>query len=126
MKILKAFLIVVASLTILFWLVLLFYALLLGGSPGPGYERTTPMSFAGIMAIGLAGAVVGLVGIVKAPKSKPSLIAAAVLGAVGSVPLFLLELPVVGVIVLLIGLEPLLGLLIRPNTREEKQREAAL
>jgi hypothetical protein len=113
MKVLKALLIFVASLTILLWLALLFYAFLLGGSPGPGYERTVPMSFAGVMAIGLAGAVVGLVGIAKAPKGKPSLIAAAVLGAVGGVPLFLLELPVVGVIVLLTALAPFFGLLIR-------------
>ncbi|MDR1620494.1 MAG: hypothetical protein LBS18_07530 [Clostridiales bacterium] len=120
MKSLKALLFIGNVLAILFWLALLFYGFFLGGSPGPGYERTVPMSFAGVMAIGFAGAVVGLVGIVKAPKGKPLLTAAAVLGAVGSAPLFLLELPVVGVIVLLIGLVPLLGLLIRPNRMEGK------
>ena len=119
MIVLKVLLIVGACLMILFWLVLLFCALLLGGCPGPSYERTVPMSFAGILAIGLVGAVIGLVGIAKAPKSKLSLIAAAVLGAVGSAPLFLLELPVVGIVFLLIGLAPLLGLLIRSDKRRD-------
>jgi hypothetical protein len=94
---------------VLFWCAMLFFALVLGGSPGPGYERTTPLSYALVIGLGLAGAIVGLVAGVKSVRGKSVLaaaIAAVVLGAVGSVPFFLLELPEVGVIALALGILP--------------------
>ncbi|HWQ75802.1 MAG TPA: hypothetical protein VN441_10835 [Syntrophomonas sp.] len=102
----KVLLIIGGAFSILLWLALLFYGFFLGGSPGPGYERMVPIAYAGVMALGFFGAVVGLMGV--AAGKKAALYAAAVLGAVGSAPLFLLELPAAGIIFLLIGIAPLL------------------
>ena len=99
----------------LLWLALLFYGLLLGGSPGPGYARMVPIGYVGIMALGFCGAAAGLIGI--ALRKKAVFFAAAILGAAGSIPLFLLELPEAGIVFLLIGIQPLLGLLTRSRKR---------
>jgi hypothetical protein len=104
-------LIIGSVIGIIFWLVTMFFAFLLGGSPGPGYERTVPLSAAGLTCFGFAGAIVGVVAGVKALRgiSKSTLIViivTALLGVVGSIPMFLLELPEVGVIDLMFGIFP--------------------
>lgn len=114
MKLMKVLLIICDVLGILFWGGILFYSVVLGGSPGPGYERSVPYIYCGIMTLGLMGSGIGLAGIGIAQKRK-LLLLAAVLGEIGSVPLFLLELPVVGVFFLIVGLTPLLGFLLRQN-----------
>lgn len=111
----KVLLIIGSAFSILLWLVLLFYGVFLGGSPGPGYERMVPTAYAGVMTLGFFGAVAGLIGV--AAEKRAALFAAAVLGTVGSLPLFLLELPAAGIIFLLISMVPLLGLLIRNNRK---------
>ena len=104
-------LIVCSGIGILLWLVMLFFALLLGGSPGPGYERTVPLFFAGIILLGLFSAAAGLAGGIASMcgARKPAfamIIIAALLGAAGSVPLFLLDLAPVGVFYGLVGVLP--------------------
>jgi hypothetical protein len=89
-------------LGIIFWVIMLLYALLLGGSPGPGYERTVPMGYAAIIALGLAGAIVELAA--RRKSSVGMVITAAVLGAAGSVPFFLLGLTAMGIIALAVGI----------------------
>ena len=98
-----------------FWLIMLFYAFFLGGSPGPGYERSVPLIFAGIIAFGWLGSVLAIVNGIIDLKRKPAIkalpVCAALLGILGSVPLFMLDLAFVGIIALLLGiLPPLLSL----------------
>jgi hypothetical protein len=120
-KILKACVVTVSVLACILWLALLFCAFFLGGAPGPGYERTVPVSYCGVMLFGLVGAVLGTVGIGES-KSK-YLIPAAVLELAGSIPLFLLELPVVGAVYMILGVLPLSGLLLLQmgNAAQEKR-----
>jgi hypothetical protein len=113
----KVLLIIGGAFSILLWLTLLFYGFFLGGSPGPGYERIVPIVYAGVMALGLTGAVVWVVSMIKTPKERVPLFTAAALGAIGSIPLFSLELPTVGVVFLLIGVAPLLGLWAQNNQK---------
>lgn len=105
----KALLILLMIFAILFWLTALFFGFFLGGSPGPGYERSVPLAYAGVMALGLLGAAVGLAGIAADKGAKPLLIAAA-LGVAGSLPFFLMGLYAAGLAALLAGAAPLLGL----------------
>ncbi len=109
----KTILIVGGVLGILFWLALLFYAFFLGGSPGPGYGRTVSLAYVGVMGAGLFGAVLGLIVLVRGKKGRIGLPQAALLGVIGSVPLFLMELPVPALAALIVGIAPLLGLLPR-------------
>ena len=94
----------------LFWLIMLFYAFLLGGSPGPGYERMVPFMYAGIMAFGWLGSVLAFVSGIVGSKRKAAgtalSVGAALLGILGSVPIFLLDLAFIGVIALLLGVLP--------------------
>lgn len=101
------------ALCLLFWLVLIFYALFLGGSPGPAYERTVPIAYAGVMTLGLFGAALGLAVLVRGKKGRLGLLLAVLFGAIGSLPLFLLELYAVGWLAFIVGIAPLLGLLLR-------------
>jgi hypothetical protein len=67
------------------------------------------MSYALIIVLGLVGAITGIAAGVRSVRGKNMLvqgIAAAALGAVGSIPLFLLELPAVGIIGLALGVVP--------------------
>jgi hypothetical protein len=102
--------IILSSIALLIWLVLLFFAVFLGGSPGPGYERTVPIIYTGIMALGLLGAVFGIAaGIIGAATKRPGIalpICAALLGAIGSVPFFLLDLTAVGLFAMFVGILP--------------------
>jgi hypothetical protein len=98
------------AIAIVIWFIMIFFALFLGGSPGPGYDRQVPVSYAGIIALGLLGAIVAIVG--HAAGKKAFLVAAAILGVIGSVPLFMLSLPAVGIPFFLLGIAPLLGLTI--------------
>ena len=96
---------------ILFWLIILFFGFLLGGSPGPGYERTVPLLYAGLMIFGLVGTIVGIIGNVA--RKAPILVVAAILIVLGSIPFFLLNLFVVGIVIVLISLiAPVLGIVI--------------
>jgi hypothetical protein len=117
LKVLKVLLVIGGALAILCWVALIFYAFFLGGSPGPGHERTVPLSYCSIMATGLLGSVIGIAGIAVSQLRKLLPLAAA-LGATGSSPLFLLELPTVGVLFLIIGIAPLLGLFCYKNIKE--------
>jgi hypothetical protein len=111
--------IILSVFALLFWLVFIFYAVFLGGSPGPtSYERGVPFLYAGIMALGLLGAALGIAAGVKGLGAKPAgkvlLLCAALLGAVGSVPFFLMELTEIGLFALIPGVLPtLLYLLLR-------------
>ena len=110
--------IILSAFALLFWQVFIFYAVFLGGSPGPGFERQVPFAYAGIMALGYLGAALGIAAGIKGlgaiPAGKVLLLCAALLGAAGSVPFFLMDLAVVGVYAFLVGVLPtLLYLLLR-------------
>jgi hypothetical protein len=107
---LKVLFIVGQVIAIFIWFIMVFYALFLGGSPGPGYDRSVPVSYAGIIALGLLGAIIAVAG--HAAGKKTLLAAAAILGVIGCVPLFMLDLPAVGLPFFLLGIAPLLGLTI--------------
>jgi len=107
--------IILGVLACLFWFGMLFYAFFLGGSPGPGYERTVPIVFACIIAFGWLGSILALINSIidlirkRAVKALP--VCAALLIVLGSVPFFLLDLVLIGMIALLLGLlAPLLSL----------------
>jgi hypothetical protein len=96
---------------ILFWLGMLFYAFFLGGVPSPGSERAVPLPYISVIGLGFAGAAVGLVtGIISVRGAKAAayrmIIISALLGMVGSVPLFLLDLAPVGVFFWVVGAAP--------------------
>ena len=104
-------LIVGSFIGILFWSVMLFYAFFLGGVPDPGSERSVPLSYVSVIGLGFAGAAVGLVaGIISLRGAKAAthimIIISALLGMVGSVPLFLLDLAPVGVFFWVVGAAP--------------------
>ncbi|MGX8701224.1 hypothetical protein [Caproiciproducens sp.] len=104
---------------LLFWLGLLFYSSFLGGSPGPGYERNVPAAYVGMIASGLLGAILGLIGVVTRKPRTP--LFAAAFGILGSIPFFLLSLPEIGILALIAGIEPLLGLFTRKKGRKEEK-----
>lgn len=104
-------LIVGSAFGLLFWFVMLFFTFFLGGSPGPGLERTVPTVHAAIVGLGLAGAAVCLAAGIKAAcgsyNAQDVLIALAVLlGSAGSIPFFLLDLAAVGIVALVFGIMP--------------------
>lgn len=114
-------------IAIVLWLIFLFFAFFLGGNPGPGYDRTVPLEYVGIISFGLLGAILGLVSGIKGagkkagkPAVKILSVCAAVLGTIGSVPFFLMELPEAGVFVLMVGILPslLFLFLTRKHTRD--------
>lgn len=116
-------LIVLSIIGCLFWLALLFFALFLGGSPGPGYARTVPMRYVCLIALGLAGAVIGTITATRSPRGassrgKAAAGTAALLGAAGSVPMFLLELTAIGVVCLAAGLLPPVLYFVQSATRD--------
>lgn len=102
--------VVLSVIALVIWICFLFFALFLGGSPGPGYDRTVPYIYVGIIALGVLGAVIGLTAGIKGTGEKPAgkilPVCSAVLGAIGSVPFFLLELTAAGIIALLVGVLP--------------------
>ena len=104
--------IILSVIASLIWLGFLFFALFLGGSPGPGYERGVPLPYAGIMALGLFGAALGIAagirGLSVIPEAKALPICAALFGVIGSVPFFLLDLAEVGMFAFLVGILPTL------------------
>lgn len=109
----------------LFWLAMLFFSFFLGGSPGPGYERTVPYYCVAIIGLGFAAAIIGLIaGIKSIIGSRLSIMVfiAIPLGAAGSIPFFLLSITKLGIIALLFGLfPPLLYLFLSVLTRKTKQ-----
>jgi hypothetical protein len=115
--------IVLSSVALLIWLGFLFFALFLGGSPGPDYERTVPFMYVGIMALGLVGAVLGIAagkrGLGAKPAGKALPICAALFGAIGSLSFFLMELAPVGLFALLPGILPSLLYLLLTRKREK-------
>jgi hypothetical protein len=93
---------------ILFWLAALFFSFFLGGSPGPGYERSMPLISVAVMCFGFLGAALGLVAGVASllganAAARAMVIIAALLGVAGSVSFFLADLGAVGIFVMLIG-----------------------
>ena len=107
--------VILGVLACLFWFIMLLYAFFLGGSPGPDYERTVPLIFVGIIAFGWLGSILALINSIidlirkKAGKALP--VCAALLIVLGSIPFFVLDLILIGVIALLLGvLPPLLSL----------------
>ena len=116
--------VILGVLACLFWFGMLFYAFFLGGSPGPGYERTVPIVFACIIAFGWLGSILALISSIidlmkkRAVKALP--VCAALLIVLGSIPFFMLDLILIGVIALLLGLiAPLLSLFFTRNSRNE-------
>jgi len=108
--------VILGVLACLFWFIMLLYAFFLGGSPGPDYERTVPLIFVGIIAFGWLGSILALINSIidlirkKAGKALP--VCAALLIVLGSIPFFVLDLILIGVIALLLGvLPPLLSLM---------------
>ncbi|MDR1131566.1 MAG: hypothetical protein LBL15_04020, partial [Oscillospiraceae bacterium] len=119
-RVLAALYAVLSAIALLIWLGFLFFALFLGGSPGPDYERSVPYLYVGIMTFGLLGAVLGLTAGIKGSGTKPPprvlSLCAALSGAAGSIPFFLMELPAVGLFALLLSILPtLLYLLLAPK-----------
>lgn len=102
--------IVLSSIGLFIWLGLLFFAFFLGGSPGPGYERGVPYLYAAIMILGFLGAIIsltsGIKGINNRHVGKLTTVCAAVIGAIGSIPLFLMELNAVGLFALAASVLP--------------------
>lgn len=112
--------------SLLIWIGLLFYAFFLGGSPGPGYERSVPYLYAGIMVLGFSGAALGLAVIVKGLGAntlrKGMLVCSAAISAIGSIPLFLMDLTVVGLFTLAVSILPsALYLILIPKKSGEKE-----
>lgn len=98
---------------ILFWLIIIFFALFLGGGAGPAsVERAVPLHYVAIFCLGLVAALIGMrMGIISAMKGAKTvmgspLIWCALLGAAGSIPLLLLGLTEVWFIALAFGMVP--------------------
>jgi len=103
-------LIVGSVIGVLFWLVMVFFAFFLGGATGPpNFERTVPLPYVAVIALGLVGALVGLGAGIKSLRNAPvsrMVALSALLGAVGSASFFLLELFEMGLMALLVGVVP--------------------
>jgi len=114
---------------IIFWFIMLFFALFLGGSPGPYSEgRTVPLHYVAVIGLGSAGAIVSLVAGIKSIRDLNAAISkmvvlAALFGIAGSVPFFLLDVAVgVGLVALMFGIAfPLAYLIITRKTGWTKQ-----
>ena len=102
--------VVLSVFALLFWLIMLFYAYFLGGSPGPGLERSVPLMYAGVIAFGWLGSVLAFINGINSLKRKQARkalsICAALLGACGSIPFFMMDLTLVGFIALTLGILP--------------------
>jgi len=128
-------LIIGSVIGVIFWFIALFYAFFLGGSPGPySVDRTVPLLYVPVIGLGFVGAIVGLVAGIKstirganAPVSR-LVVLAALLGAAGSVPFFLLDVWVeVGLVALAFGIAPaavnrLLTLLLRQKRAGQSEK----
>jgi hypothetical protein len=114
-------LIVMSVFAVLFWIVMLFFSFFLGGGTKDG--RTVPILYVGMIALGLLGATLSLAAGIKglSHKSvKALIICAAVLGIIGGVPFYLMDLTEMGLITLLPGvLPPLLYLLLERVVRSQ-------
>lgn len=99
-----------SGIALLIWLGFLFFTFFLGGSPGPGYGRSVPSSYIGVIALGFLGAVLalaaGVMGLTAKPGRKILPLCATLLGVMGSVPFFLMNLEAVGLFALLVGILP--------------------
>lgn len=117
--------IILSAGALVFWLGFIFFALFFGGSPGPYSEqRTMPLAYIGIMAIGLLGAklgiAAGITGLGAKPAGKILPLCAAMLGIIGSLSFFLMDLTVMGVLALLPGILPsLLYLILKPKRSKD-------
>jgi len=102
-------LIVGSVIGVIFWFIMLFFAFFLGGSSGPDFGRTVPLLNVPIIGLGFAGAIIGLVAGIKSMRGanaslRRMVTLAALLGAAGSVPFFLLELTGMGLVALAFGI----------------------
>ena len=93
------------------WFIMLFFTLFLGGSPGPGYERTVPLIACLFVAFGFVGAIIGTAAGVKAlGGNRKAAVTRACISAgfciVGSIPLFVIELFLMGFVFALLGAFP--------------------
>jgi hypothetical protein len=98
---------VFSGIGIFLWLGMTLFALLFGGSPGPGYDRTVPMIAVLVIAFGFVGSIIGITAGVKALRGakKASIIrlgVSAAFCASGSIPLFVLDLFLISFICFLI------------------------
>jgi len=95
-----------------FWLAMLFFALFLGGSPGPGHARTVPLLYIPIIALGFIGALLSIAAAVKANRGRSLAVLSILFGAAGCIPFFLLQLTLMGLIVFAVAAAfPTFGLL---------------
>jgi hypothetical protein len=119
---------VLSAVALPIWLGFLFFAFFLGGSPGPDYERSVPYSYVGVMTLGFSGTVLALAAGITGLKAKPvkALLpfCAVLLGVMGSMPFFWMDLAAVGLFALLPGALPslLYLLLIRKRSFEKTKR----
>lgn len=101
------------------WLVFFVIAYFLGGSPGPDFERSVPNLYIGVIALGFLGAVLalatGVMGLSAKPARKYLPLCATLLGVMGSVPFFLMDLTAVGLFALPVGILPTVLYLIFPR-----------
>lgn len=112
--------IVISAIALIAWFGLALFSLLFGGSPAPGYGRTVALAHIGIMTLGIAGALLSLIGAFLWTKAaKPLAIAAVVLGILGSFPLFSLGLAGVGLAYLILGILPPILCLIFARRRKK-------
>lgn len=111
--------IILSVIALLLWLFFISGASFVGGSTGPEIESTVSFGdVGGIMALGLVGAVLGIIAGIKGFGEKPAgkvlLICAAMLGIIGSISFFLIDVGEIGVLALFISIFPtLLYLLLR-------------
>ena len=117
-----ALLIVASIIGMFFWLAMTTFAFLMGGSPGPGYERTVPINYVVIIALGFVSTASALAIGKKKMRgfSKITAIILLVLLVVSaSIPLFLLELTEIAAIAIVIGFLPICFLfLIKKSTKK--------
>ncbi|MDR1589311.1 MAG: hypothetical protein LBS51_03880 [Oscillospiraceae bacterium] len=119
---------VFSGIGIFLWLGMTLFALLFGGSPGPDYDRTIPMLAVLFIALGFVGSIIGVTAGSKALRGarKASIIRAGVAAAFcasGCIPLFVLELYLMGIIYVLIGAFPTLLFLFLVKILNRKNRD---
>jgi len=118
--------IVISIVALVIWFCVVIFAFLLGGSPGPGYERSFPGLYIGIVALGFLGAAlalaVGIRGLKRKAVGKLLPIFVIVLGIIGSVPFFAMDLAEMGLITLMVGIPPsLLSIIVSRKQGSEKE-----